>query len=126
MWLNIDLSRREYCVFWLFFKIDLCSAISFKRSRRELSIDVAKHRSMLRKYRNTHYPRFSFIPKTGIAFPKTGVSFLLQPTHSVEVQTVSSSSENFLVSELPSWRNFLNSTAAHLPIPLDHREIRKS
>ena len=33
-------------VFWLFFKIDLCSAISFKRSRRELSIDVAEHKSM--------------------------------------------------------------------------------
>ena len=28
---------------WLFFKIDLCSAISFKRSRWELSIDVAEH-----------------------------------------------------------------------------------
>ena len=30
------------------------------------------HRSMLKKYKNTHQPRFSFIPKTGIAFPKTG------------------------------------------------------
>jgi len=28
--------------FLLFFKIDLCSAISFKWSRRELSIDVAE------------------------------------------------------------------------------------
>ena len=35
MWLNIGLSRKmkELSVFWLFFKIDLCSAISFKRSR---------------------------------------------------------------------------------------------
>jgi len=45
MWLNIVLSRkiREKCVFWLFFKVDLRSAISFKRSRRELSIDAAEH-----------------------------------------------------------------------------------
>jgi len=53
---------------WLFSKVGLCSAISFKRSRRELSIDVAEHRSMLKIYQNTHYPRFSFIPKTGICF----------------------------------------------------------
>ena len=31
-----------------FFKIGLCSAISFKRSRRELSVDVAEHRSILK------------------------------------------------------------------------------
>jgi len=35
-------------VFWLFFEIDLCSAISFKRCRRELSIDVAERRSILK------------------------------------------------------------------------------
>jgi len=38
----------EECVIGLFFKIDLCSTISFKRSRRELSIDVAEHRSILK------------------------------------------------------------------------------
>jgi len=32
---------------------------------------------MLKNYQNTHCPRFSFTPKTGIAFPKTGVLFLL-------------------------------------------------
>ena len=32
----------------VFFKIDLCSAVSFKRLRRELSIDVAEHRSILK------------------------------------------------------------------------------
>jgi len=31
-----------------FFKIDLCSAISFKRSRRELSIDVAENMFILK------------------------------------------------------------------------------
>jgi len=59
------------------FKIDLCSAISFKSSRRELSIDVADHRATLKNNHNTYYPRFSFTPKPGAAFPKTGVLFLL-------------------------------------------------
>ena len=36
--------KREWYVFWVFFQIGLCSAILFKRSRRELSIDVAQHR----------------------------------------------------------------------------------
>jgi len=55
----------------------VCSAISFKRSRRELSIDVAERRSILKNDHNTHYSRFSFISKTNIAFPKTGILFLL-------------------------------------------------
>jgi len=45
-------------VLWLFFKIGLCSVISFKRSRRELSIDKAEHSSMLKIDQNTHYPPF--------------------------------------------------------------------
>jgi len=47
----------------------VCSAIPFKRSRQELSIDVAEHKCTLKNYKNAHYPRFSFIPKTGTAFP---------------------------------------------------------
>jgi len=58
-------------------KIGLCSAISFKRSQRELSIDVAELRPVLKNYQYTHYPRFSFTLKTGIAHPKTGVLFSL-------------------------------------------------
>jgi len=54
----------------------LCSAISFERSRRELSINVAEHGPMLKNYQNSHYPRFSFISKTGIALTKTGVLYL--------------------------------------------------
>jgi len=109
--------KRGYYVFWLFFKIEVCSAPSFKRSRRKLSIDVAEHRSILKKkvkcvfwsffkiglcsatsmesfrrdplndgaehrpilknYQNTYYPRFSFLPKTGEAFLKTGALFSL-------------------------------------------------
>jgi len=65
--------KQKYVAGWLFFKIGLYSAISFTRSRRELSIDVVERRSMLKRYQNTHYPRFSFMPTTGIAFPKTGV-----------------------------------------------------
>jgi len=41
-----------------------------KRSRRELSIDVAERKSILKTNRNTHYPRFSFSTKTGTTFPK--------------------------------------------------------
>jgi len=40
--------NKTRVVFWLLFKIGLCSAISFKRSRRELSIDVAEHRPILK------------------------------------------------------------------------------
>jgi len=46
-------------------------------SRRDLLNDMAEHRSILKINENTHYPRFCFTPKTGIAFPKTGVLFLL-------------------------------------------------
>ena len=65
--------KRGWYVFWLFFKIGLCSAISFKRSQRELSIDVAEHTSMLKNYQNTLYALFSFISKECISFPLTGV-----------------------------------------------------
>jgi len=50
--------------------------MSFKRSRRERSIDVAEHKSMMKNHQNTPCTLFSFVPKTGI-FPKTGVLFLL-------------------------------------------------
>jgi len=45
--LGVKLKRGWY-VFWLFFMIDPCSATSFKRSRRELSINVAEDRSILK------------------------------------------------------------------------------
>ena len=38
--------KRGY-LFWVFFKIGLCSAISFERSRRKHSFDVAEHRPIL-------------------------------------------------------------------------------
>jgi len=62
--------KRRWYVFRLFFKIGLCSAISFKRSRWELSIDVAEHRSVWKNCQYTYYTRFNFIPKTGSS-PKT-------------------------------------------------------
>jgi len=62
--------------YFLFFpKTELCSAISMKRYRRNLFNGIAQHRPILKNNQNT-YPRFGFIPKTGIAFPKTGVLFL--------------------------------------------------
>ena len=59
----------------VFFKIGLCSAISFKRSQRELFIDGAERRCTLNNYHYTPYHRFSFMPKAGIAFPKQGFCF---------------------------------------------------
>jgi len=38
---------------------------------------MAEHRSILENYENTHYPHFSFMPETGIAFPKMRVLYLL-------------------------------------------------
>ena len=38
--------KGGWCGFQLLFKIDLCSSASFKRSRRELSIDVAERTSI--------------------------------------------------------------------------------
>jgi len=35
--------KQGVVLFWLFFKVDLCSALSFKRYRRELSFDEAEH-----------------------------------------------------------------------------------
>jgi len=49
--------------FLVIFKIGLCSAISFKKSRRKLSIDVAGHRSTLKNYENTYFPSFLFHTK---------------------------------------------------------------
>jgi len=66
---------RGWYVLRLFFNIGICSAISFERSRREVSIDVVEHRSTSKNDKNTIYLRLSFIPKIGIAFPKTGVCF---------------------------------------------------
>jgi len=57
---------------WLFSKIDSCSAISFKRYRRELFIDVAERTTILKNNQNTYYPSFSFTSKTHIAFLKNG------------------------------------------------------
>ena len=41
-------TKTGWYLFWLFFEVGLCSAIPIKRSRRELSIDVADHRSILK------------------------------------------------------------------------------
>jgi len=46
-------------------------------SRRDLLNDGAENKSILKNNQNTYYPRFSFTPRIGIAFPETGVLFLL-------------------------------------------------
>jgi len=57
-------------VFWLLFKIDLCSAISFESSRRELSIDVAEHGCILLNMGNAYYPVLVSHPKQVYQSPK--------------------------------------------------------
>jgi len=44
-------------------------------SRRDLSNDMAEHRSILKNNQTTYHPRFGFTPKTSIAFPKTRFCF---------------------------------------------------
>jgi len=46
-------------------------------SRRGLLNDVAEYMSILKSNRYTYHPRFKFLPKTGMAFPITGLLFLL-------------------------------------------------
>ena len=46
-------------------------------SRRDLSNDMAEHESILKNNQNTHYLRFSSTLKTGMAYPKRAVLFLL-------------------------------------------------
>jgi len=44
-------------------------------SRRDHLDDMAEHRPILKNNQNTYCPRFTFIPKAGIVFPKTGICF---------------------------------------------------
>jgi len=52
----------------LFFRINLLTTISMKRSRRELSIDEVVHRSISKNNQITLFPYFTFIPKTGVSY----------------------------------------------------------
>ena len=42
-----------WCVFRLFFKIDLCSTTSMESSRRDLLNDMAEHKSILKNNQNS-------------------------------------------------------------------------
>jgi len=55
--------KQGQSVTWLFLKINLSTAISMKRSRRELSFDMVIHGGILKK-QITLFPCFTFIPKT--------------------------------------------------------------
>jgi len=50
--------REGQYVIWLFYKIDLCLTTSFQRSQRELSIDVAERRSILKNNQKYVQPPF--------------------------------------------------------------------
>jgi len=52
-------------------------------SRRDLLNDMVEIMATLKNNQNMHHPRFGCTPKTGIAFPKTGVLFLLRYARSL-------------------------------------------
>jgi len=72
--LGVKLKRGWY-LFCIFLEIGLRSAISFKRSRRELSIDMAEHRSWFKNYRNTLYHVLVSYPKQVWHSSKRGFRF---------------------------------------------------
>jgi len=49
LYLVLGVKLKRGYVFWLFFKIDLCSATSMESSRRDLLNDMPKHRSTIKK-----------------------------------------------------------------------------
>jgi len=52
-----------------------------ERARRELSVDIAVGRRILKASESTTWARFTFDPKRG-AIPKTGINFrLCYPRH---------------------------------------------
>jgi len=70
----MKLKRMQYVFFIIIIiilKTDKCSATSFKRSLRELSIGIAERRPILENNQNMYNPRFNFIPKTEL--PETDV-----------------------------------------------------
>jgi len=92
--------KRGWYVFWLFFKKELFSAISFKRSWRELSIDVAEHWSMLKNDRNTlpvlvsyRKHRYSIPQNGGLVFTVIDLLlFWIQVDYTIMKSTETSSS----------------------------------
>ena len=71
---GVELKRKYF--FCLFFKIGLCSAISFKRSRGGLSTDVAEHTSISKNHRNSYNTRLVSHLKE-VVFPNTAGLVLL-------------------------------------------------
>jgi len=59
----------------LFLKINFKTTISLKRSRRELSINMVIDRFIFKNSQITVFSCFTFIPKTDMGLPKTGIIF---------------------------------------------------
>jgi len=60
--------KQGESVIWLFLKINLPTAISMKKYRRELSIDMIIDRGIFKNNQISLSPCFPFIPKTGASF----------------------------------------------------------
>jgi len=67
--------KRGWYVIWLFFKIGRCSAISFERSRRELSFDVIERRCILKKFPKYALAPFSFHTRKRYSIPQNECFF---------------------------------------------------
>jgi len=73
--LRVKLKRGWY-VFWIFFKIGLyVQPYHSKGLGESFPLMWLKIGLCFKNYHNTYYPQFSFTPKTGVAFPTTGVFF---------------------------------------------------
>jgi len=74
MWLNIGSilkSMGVVLILVIFHGRSICSAIPFERSRRELSIDVTEHRSILKSKGEVSWLFFKVGPCSAISFGRS-------------------------------------------------------
>jgi len=67
--------KQGLSLIWLFLKIPVGITISMESSRRDLFINMVVDRFIFKNNQMTLSPCFTFIPKTGMGLPKSGISF---------------------------------------------------
>jgi len=90
-------------------------------SRRDLLNNMVQHKPILKNNQNMQHPRFSFPPKTGVAFSKTGVLFLLCSCPDLQIALIQPlrTTLGFWEETIFSWIMLVNLWGDHL-----HLEIR--
>jgi len=107
--LGVKLTRGK-CIFWLFFKVDLCSATSMESSLRDLSNDVVEHKRLSWKITKIHSTPVLFShPKKRIAFPKAGNCFFVTPFR-IETCSVFAKKMTSRGTSAPPLRNEFNAS----------------